>query len=132
MPSSLHAIALLAWSLLRTIVRRLFGERIGLPLFRANYAADRLPPASREERARLSLLSGCVACGMCELGGRGPMELALAGGRSSTDSDAAVLALAKLDDDALRRRQALCPTQVPLVEIAALTRARANAVASMH
>jgi hypothetical protein len=132
MPSSLHAIALLAWSLLRTIVRRLFGERIGLSLFRANYAADRLPPPSIEERAQLPRMSGCIACGLCEVGGRGPMQLALAGGRTSTDSDAAVIELARLDDEELRRREGLCPTRVPLVEIATLTRARARAVEAMR
>ncbi|MFI5302895.1 MAG: hypothetical protein ACHREM_32800, partial [Polyangiales bacterium] len=89
MPTSLHAIALLAWSLVRTLLRRLFGERTGLRLFRANYADDRLPPPTADERALLPSLSGCISCGLCDVGGRGPMELAVAAARTSSDSDAA-------------------------------------------
>ncbi len=131
MRARLAVVFVLAWALVRTLISRLFGARTGLALFRANYAEDRLPAATAEERA-LPSLSGCIACGLCDLGLDRPlggaMDLALASSRATIDADAAEVGLAKLDDDALLAREALCPTRVPLLAVARLTRARAAAV----
>jgi len=132
---SLHALFVLAWALVRTLIARLFGASRGLRAFRESYDADRLPPVTREERDAMPTMSGCVACGLCDLSsasdearsssGASAMELALVGGRSTTDADAAVRSLATLDDAVLRRRESICPTRVPLVAIARLVRDRA-------
>jgi hypothetical protein len=122
----LHALLVLAWALVRTLLARLFGQTRGLAAFRENYDADRLPPATREERDAMPTMSGCIACGLCEFGSRGPMELALVGARATIDADAAELSIAKLSDETLRAREAICPTRVPLVAIARLVRERAS------
>lgn len=126
MMSRLRVVFVLAWALVRTLISRLFGARTGLALFRENYAADRLPPATPEERA-LPSLSGCIGCGLC---GAAAMDLALASSRATIDADAGVVGLAALDDETLAAGEAVCPTHVPLLAVARLTRARAEAVAS--
>ena len=130
----LHALWVLAWALIRTLFGRLFGGTGGLSLFRENYDDDRLPPATLEERALLPAMSRCIACGLCDVGGptpggAGPMDLALASSRQTPDADAAVVGLARLSDEVLAERERICPTRVPLVAIARLTRARAAATA---
>ena len=57
------------------------------------------------------------------------MDLALASARSSVDADAATQGLAALPDHMLAAREKVCPTRVPLVAIARLTRARGSAIA---
>jgi len=127
----LHALFVLAWALIRTLLGRLFGGAGGIARFRENYRADRLPPFSVEERAELPTMTGCIACGLCDLGsptgarGVGAMELALVGARGTTEADAAERSIAGLSDDELRAREAICPTAVPLVAIARLVRRRA-------
>src|SRR5438132_13351108 len=97
----LHAAFLLAWALIRSLLAPLLGYRRGLAEFQASYAADRLPPLSPTERRMLPLLSGCIACGLCDVGegvraarsrGQydGTMDPMLAGPRSTPDSDAAI------------------------------------------
>lgn len=132
-----YALFLLAWSLVRSIVDGLFGQRRGVETFRALYAADRLPPMDPEERRILPMLSGCVACGLCDVGEAariaasnglyaGPMDLALASSRSMPDYDAAVVSLERTTDEALAEAEALCPTRVPLRAIARFVRAKAR------
>ncbi len=129
----LHALFVLAWALLRALVDRAFGRTTGLARFREHYAADRLPPATPEERAALPSMSGCIACGLCDLGatrsGHGPMSVALADARQTPDADAALVGLAALPDALLSARERVCPTHVPLVAIARLTRERAVSIA---
>jgi hypothetical protein len=122
---SLQALFVLAWALIRTLVARLFGRTRGLKEFRESYDADRLPSVTEDERATMPTMSGCIACGLCDLGGTGAMELALVGARATIDADAAKISLAKLSDETLRARESLCPTRVPLVSIARLVRERA-------
>src|SRR5271154_1237931 len=95
----LHALLLLAWALVRSLLAPLFGARRGLADFRRSYAADRLPPMTPEERRILPKLSGCIACGLCD-GGEGAriarsqgayagvMDLMLASSRNIPDFDA--------------------------------------------
>jgi len=133
----LYAVFLLAWSLVRSLVDGLLGQRRGVERFQENYAADRLPPITPEERALLPLLSGCVACGLCDVGDAarigaaqglyaGPMDLALASSRSMPDFDAARLSLEATTDEDLARAEALCPTRVPLRRIAAFVRSKGS------
>lgn len=133
----LHALFVLAWALVRTLLARMLGAEAGVSAFRANYDADRLPPATVEERALLSSMTGCIACGLCDVSsplgapsshGAGPMDLALASSRMASDADAAVLGLVRLSDEVLSERERICPGHVPLVAIARLTRARAAEV----
>src|SRR5579863_9900858 len=96
----LHALFILAWALVRSVVAALFGLRRGLEDFRASYAADRLAPLDEGERAQIARFGSCIACGLCDAGegaaivrsgGRyqGAMDLMLASSRSMPDYDAA-------------------------------------------
>ena len=127
---SLHALFVLAWALIRTLIGRVFGATRGLAAFRENYDADRLPPVTRDEREAMPTMSGCIACGLCDLGvgSSSPMELALVGARATVDADAAELSIAGVSDDVLRAREAICPTRVPLLSIARTVRERAARV----
>jgi hypothetical protein len=135
----LYALVLLAWALVRSLVAPLFGARRGLAAFRASYAADRLPPVSPDERRALPTMSGCIACGLCNLGeglraaesgGRyaGAMDLMLASSRSMPDYDAAARSFALVTDARLAELEALCPARVPMRAVAAFVRAKATEV----
>jgi succinate dehydrogenase/fumarate reductase-like Fe-S protein len=138
MPARLKALWLLAWALLRTLVRRAFGRRqSGLEQFQANYAADGLSAVTEQERRAMPRFGRCVACGLCDRndrarilasGGRfrGTMSLMLAASRSMPDYRAAALGFAHLSDEDLRERERLCPTGVPMREIARFVRAKAD------
>jgi succinate dehydrogenase/fumarate reductase-like Fe-S protein len=121
----LHAVVLLAWALLRSLLAPLFGNRRGLSAFRASYAKDRLPAVLPEERRQLGKLGGCIACGLCDVGegsrmvaskGRyaGVMDLVLASSRSMPDYDAAARSFALVSDDRLASLEKVCPGRVPM------------------
>lgn len=140
MPGRIHALFLLAWALILTTFRRVFGRGPrGLALFRENYDADRLPPVTAEERAELPSHSRCIACRRCDLGDGpriaasrgefpGTMALMLACSRSMPDYDAAVRAFAYVTDEELAEKEGLCPTGVPMRDIAAFVRNKADEV----
>ncbi|HEY1693151.1 MAG TPA: hypothetical protein VGG39_13375 [Polyangiaceae bacterium] len=128
----LHAILMLAWALLRSLL----GPRRGLEAFRRSYAADRLPPLTPDERRGLPQLSGCIACGLCDVGEgariarsggtyAGVMDLMLASSRNMPDFDAAVRSFDAVGDGRLAELEALCPTRVPMRKVAAFVRAKA-------
>ena len=129
-------MTVLAWSLVKMTVQRLFGEKTGLALFHENYDADRLPPVDADERQKLAGFSRCIACGLCDVGeapriaaskGKYPglMRLVLASSRSMPDFDAAKIALDCVPDEVLAEKEAICPTGVPFRELAAFVRAKA-------
>jgi hypothetical protein len=133
------AAAVLARSLLDMVVKRLFGDRSGLALFRRNYDADRLPPVDAAERAAIASFSRCIACGRCDLGEAsriarsngaypGVMAIVLASSRSMPDFDAAARALAFVPDDVLADKASVCPTGVPFVALARFVREKASAM----
>jgi hypothetical protein len=133
----LHALAILAWALVRSLFAPLFGLRRGLADFDRSYAADRLPRVREDERRLLPLLGGCIACGLCDVGegGRiaashgayaGTMDLMVASTRSMPDYDAAVLSIARTSDERLAELEARCPTRVPMRKVAALVRGKAR------
>jgi hypothetical protein len=130
------ALAVLAWSLVKMTVKRLFGVKTGLALFHENYDADRLPPVEPAEREKLASFSRCIACGRCDIGeapriaasqGRYPglMAIVLASSRSMPDFDAATVALDYVPPEVLAEKEAICPTGVPFVDLARFVRAKA-------
>ncbi len=137
MPGRLHALLILARSLVLTLLRRWLGRGPrGIALFRANFDADRLPPVDAAQRGELSSFGGCIACGRCDLGDApriaasagaypGTMRWVLASTRSMPDYDASTRALAFIDDAALASKERLCPTGVPLRRLVGFVRAQA-------
>ncbi|MCL2449364.1 MAG: hypothetical protein FWD17_10475 [Polyangiaceae bacterium] len=136
----LHALVLLAWALVRSLLAPFFGARRGLREFRQSYAADRVPPIGPDERRILPALGGCIACGLCNVGEgnaivqsqgayAGVMDLMLASSRSMPDYDAAVRSFDAVGDARLRVLEAQCPARVPMRKVAAFVRAKAAEVA---
>jgi len=125
----LTALCLLALALVRTLVRRLVGAKPGLAAFRAQYAADALPPVSAQERADMPAFGRCIACGLCDRGEAeriaasggayaGVMGVVLAGSRSMPEFGAAALGFRHLSPEVLAEKERLCPTAVPIRRIA--------------
>jgi succinate dehydrogenase/fumarate reductase-like Fe-S protein len=138
----LHAIVILAWSLLRSLFAPILGTRRGLAEFKASYASDRLPPVSPDERRVLPMLSGCIACGLCDIGEGvraahsngayiGAMDLMLASSRSMPDFDAALRSFAAVTDERLAELERVCPTRVPMRKVAQFVRAKGTEIAAL-
>jgi hypothetical protein len=137
-PGRLKAILLLAWALIRTVLRRALGRgRAGLAAFRENYAADGLAPLSGAQRDAMETFGGCIACGLCDRGEgermarsggayAGVMHFVLAASRSMPDYGAAALALAHVPDDVLEEKDAICPVNVPISQIARFVREKST------
>jgi succinate dehydrogenase/fumarate reductase-like Fe-S protein len=103
--------------------------RGGKARFLANYAPEGNLPTSTEDRAVLRGASRCIHCGLCEA-----YDLALAAQPRSVYEGASALpvsyaravpdlrharkALERLDEGQLAGAEAICPTRVPLREIA--------------
>jgi hypothetical protein len=135
----LHALLILAWALVRSLVAPFFGARRGLSDFRKSYAADRLPPFTSTERRELPLLTGCIACGLCDVGEgarivrsngmyAGVMDLMLATSRNIPDFDAAERSFQAVGDDRLAELEPRCPARVPMRRLAAFVRTKTGEV----
>jgi hypothetical protein len=135
----LHALLVLTWGLVRSLVAPLLGRRRGLDEFRRSYAADRLASLTASERQMLPRFSGCIACGLCDVGEGaaivrsggvygGVMDLMLASSRSMPDYDAAALSFAAVTDERLAELEARCPTRVPMRALAGFVRTKAEEV----
>lgn len=131
-----RALVVLAWSLMKVMVGRFLGRKTGLPLFHENYDADGLPALEPTERQRMPQFERCIACGRCDVGeagriaasqGRyaGLMPIVLASSRSMPDYAAAVEALSFVPESELVRKEKICPTGVPFVELANFVRSKA-------
>jgi succinate dehydrogenase/fumarate reductase-like Fe-S protein len=131
-----HALLLLAWALIRSIIAPFFGGRRGLADFQRSYARDRLPPIDPEERRLLPRFSGCVACGLCDIGEGaaivrshgtygGVMDLMLASSRNIPDYDVAARSFEAVGDERLKALEQRCPTRVPMRRLAAFVRNKA-------
>ncbi|HXX70111.1 MAG TPA: hypothetical protein VEK07_23230 [Polyangiaceae bacterium] len=131
-----QALLILAWALARSLLAALFGRRRGILDFRRSYAADRLPPVTPEERRLLAETSGCIACGLCNVGEgaaivrsdgayAGVMDLMLASSRNMPDYDAARRSFEAVGDERLADLERRCPTGVPMRAIAAFVRRKA-------
>ena len=132
-----HALSILGWGLIRSVLATWFGTRRGLEAFRASYAADRLAALDASDRSSLRSFSGCIACGLCDDGeaarrvaseGRyaGVMDLVLASSRSMPDYDGAVLSFESVGEGRLEELERRCPTQVPMRDIARFVRKKAE------
>lgn len=132
------ALVVLAWSLIKVLVGRLFGRKTGLPLFHENYDADGLAALDAAERERMPRFERCIACGRCDIGeadriaasgGRyaGLMPIVLASTRNMPDYTAAAEALDFIPEAELTRKEKVCPTGVPFVELAKFVRSKATA-----
>ncbi len=132
----IHALLILAWALVRSLLAPLVGARRGLADFRRSYAADRVAPLTPQEREELPKFSGCIACGLCNVGEgasmvraagayAGVMDLMLASSRSVPDYDAAVRSFDAVGDERLAQLEARCPTRVPMRRVAAFVRKKA-------
>lgn len=130
------AIFVLAIALVRVLLLRAMNARTGLPLFRENYDADRLPPVDADEREAMTSFSRCFACGRCDVGEAsrirasggaypGLMQVVLASSRSMPDHDAAARAFAFVPDEVLREKEAICPAGVPFLRVARFVRRNA-------
>jgi hypothetical protein len=124
----LKAWWLLAWALLATLVSLVLRRRQGLPRFRAQYDAERLPALRSEELVVLRRLGRCIACGLCDRGESermgeahggypGLMTLVLSAARSTTDLGAAAHSFAHLSRETLAEKERDCPTGVPFCEL---------------
>jgi len=133
-----HALVVLAWSLLKVLVGRLLGRKTGLPLFHENYDADGLPALLVAERERIATFSRCIACSRCDVGEAeriarskgeypGLMTIVLSSSRSMPDYDAAARSLAHVPEEVLAQKEKVCPTGVPFVELARFVRSKATA-----
>ena len=136
----LHALFILALCLVKSLLAPLFGARRGLREFREDYGPDRLPPVTPDERRVLPLLSGCIACGLCDIGEgvravrsggayAGAMDLMLASSRSMPDFDAALRSFAAVSDARLAELERRCPTRVPMRTVAAFVRGKGAEIA---
>jgi hypothetical protein len=132
------ALVVLAWSLVKVFVSRLFGRKTGLLLFHENYDADGLPSLDPSEREQVATFSRCIACGRCDVGESeriarsggqysGLMSIVLASSRSMPDYDAASRSLGHVPDSVLAEKETICPVGVPFVELARFVRAKAEA-----
>jgi succinate dehydrogenase/fumarate reductase-like Fe-S protein len=139
MSGRIKALLLLALALLRTLWRLTWHRNIdGLARFRDNYAEDGLSAISEPDRREMRHFGRCIACGRCDRGDaerilasraqfKGTMGLVLAASRSMPDYRAAARGFARLTEADLLRKEALCPTHVPLRQIARFVQANAAA-----
>ena len=137
MSGRVRAVVLLAYALLRTLVRRLFGRgRRGVAAFRQNYAADGLSSVTAAQREDMRGFGRCIACGLCDRGEAeriaqsrgaysGVMELVLAAARSMPDYAAAAVGFAYLSDSTIAEKERICPADVPIGQIARFVRSKA-------
>lgn len=131
--SKLTAYANLGYHAVRTLARRTFGERRGLPAFLEAYRDDRLPPLTAEERTLLGSFDGCLSCGLCDTLARpserddrgglpGPSALAVSVSRHPPDYDGLGPYLARLDGEDLARMERMCPARVPFRRLVQMIR----------
>lgn len=136
----IKAFFLLGFAFVTTLLRRLVSRRgRGLAAFRENYDADGLPPLTPDERAKMPTFERCIACGLCDRGEaeriarsggayRGIMALMSAASRSMPDFRAAAYSFSFVPPEVLAEKEAICPTGVPMRDIARFVRDKADAV----
>jgi hypothetical protein len=109
MSGRIKALILLALALIRTLWRLAWHRRIdGLARFRENYAEDGLTSLNDQERVEMRHFGRCIACGRCDRGD-------------------APRGFAHLTEAELESKERLCPTRVPLRELARFVQANAAA-----
>jgi hypothetical protein len=138
-PAVIKALWLLGWALVRSLLRRLVTRRDGIHRFRKNYDPDALPAVTPDERHIIPEFSRCIACGLCDRGEggriansggayRGVMGLMVSSSRGMPDFRAAAYSFSFVPDGVLEAKERLCPTGVPMRQIARFVRDKADAV----
>ncbi len=124
---------MLALALMKTLLLRSKTRGNALTRFAEQYGSEGLIGVDLREKSALERAGRCIACGRCDAGQaqriassggryRGLMHFALSGVRSMPDYSAVAEQIEGIDDDAFRAAERLCPTQVPLLELATLVR----------
>ena len=96
-------------------------------------------PVTAEERGKMPGFQRCIACGLCDRdegermarsGGayRGVMALMLAGSRNIADARAAAYSFSFVPAEVLADKERLCPTGVPMREVARFVQDQAAAL----
>lgn len=122
----------------RPLKRLLRGEG-GIERFYENYGPEGLIPTTAQDRAMLTAAGRCIACGLCDAfdGNLSRMDRSVYDGasllprqwaRTSVDLTHARRALSRLRPAELEEAQYVCPTGVPLVELAHWLSQRARRV----
>lgn len=110
-------------------------DRSGRERFLSNYAVEGNLPTSEADRRVLQGAARCIHCGLCDAYdpslsklprtvSDGPSLLPIALARATPDLPHAREVLRAIDDSALRQAERVCPTRVPLVEIAVYLRSK--------
>lgn len=136
MKGRLVALWLLGTAFVLTVLRRLFLGRDKLSRFAELYGSEGLLPVSEREHEILTLRYRCTACGACDreekeriarsrVGYRGMMATVLGGSRSLVDAETVRATLVEVPEEAVRRAEAVCPENVPIVRLVELIRGHA-------
>lgn len=139
MSGRLSAFFMLGWAMLVALLRRVFPRGDGIARFREHYDADGLPPVDRDERAKMSAFSRCIACGLCDRGEseriaasggayRGVMGLVLSASRSMPNFRASAYSASFVSERVLRAKERVCPTGVPIAAVVRFIRDKAALV----
>ncbi|WP_373046318.1 (Fe-S)-binding protein [Vulgatibacter sp.] len=141
--SKLGADLYLAWraAVVHPLRRLLDKEPQGKERFLANYGPEGLVPTTPRDKAMLAAAGRCISCGLCDqldgqLGAvargeyQGASLLPRQYARSSVELHRAKAAIEAIDPAAYRAGEAVCPTRVPLVAIAAWLQERLARVLS--
>jgi succinate dehydrogenase/fumarate reductase-like Fe-S protein len=122
-------------------LKRLFRRdtRSGKERFLANYASEGLVPLTNEDRKVLRGAARCIHCGLCDAYDaalstlprtvyEGASLLPIAYSRATPDLPRARTALSRLNDAHLTDAERVCPTGVPLRELARYLRRKLDEV----
>lgn len=120
----------LAWRALTVHpLERILGRQArGKQAFLDRYGVEGLIPTSVEDKAMLAAAGRCISCGLCDRldGQLGVLDRGVYDGasllprqyaRSSVEIGRSREAIERLDPEAYRQGEAVCPTRVPLVEL---------------
>ncbi|MHB8573422.1 MAG: hypothetical protein ACYDAY_10820 [Candidatus Dormibacteria bacterium] len=109
----------------------------GLARFVQLYREDRLMGIGSLDRREFAGFGRCLSCGLCEFAfsgpGVGPQAMASEVTRAFPDLLDAVEDLGRLEPEALRAAEAICPAGVPLTALLRFTQASAELITgSLH
>lgn len=124
----LYSIALLGLNFAGHWLRKLWPRKRGIDLFHEYYGPDRVGFFTTEDLARFPDFSKCVACGLCRAAmpdaAIAPSALPLAVSRTPTLAWTVREELANVPS--WKAGEDVCPTHVPLGEIAEFVLGQAN------
>lgn len=112
----------LAASLVRSLLRPLWGGTRGLREFDQSYRKDGFVRLRQADRKVLNVVTGCIACRLCDTISPGISTMVLAGSRTTSDAGTQP-EFASTD---LARAERLCPTRVPLRRLYAYVKRHGN------